>query len=623
MKKIFSLLSAALMAATVLAADFAPTAVYSVGGASTLGSSWTDKHQTTNYFEVGDTVIFNAYICYQSQGSSKQAWTGSAGNGSTDAPDSWVATDCFKGRDAWFSSEPKCATVRNSRTYLYNVTNCSEVRVLGDNKGENREFYLKAYPLHNGVRASVPADSVCNTANTGSFVLAINGLNVADTFQIVVTTNTGSNSNLYEIAFVSAPAATNVATLKSIAVDGTPIEGFSAAQLSYSVELPYGTTVVPTVTATPSLSNETVIITPAAAVPGTTTILVTSADTNAQLTYTVTFTVSATQSTDATLSSLKVKGTTISGFRADSLTYNYNVAYADTVIPQVTAELNDATAGMVITQASAVPGTATVVVTAQAGNTQTYTINFIRLSAEKKIKELMLDNWYFAYQRAGNDTVFAHYIAGTTAPLIYSYVVSDGASLSMNLELSTLTVTGADETMQDYPFALTPVTPFVAGTDTILFDGTEDYVVCHYGFDTSKGGYKFSKTDNDYSREWNGKTHVDIFLSEADSVFILGGVSDRKVKVRVNDVIMKEGNIGTGKGIWVPVHRSSPFCLSVISNQSSGDGSVKAILVAHMGGGATDCRLVKEGVQARKFILNGQLVIERDGVRYNAAGQRL
>ena len=621
MKKIFSLLAATLFSAALMAADFTPTSVYVAGDQSTLGSAWASKNQTANYFQSGDTTVFSAYLCYQSQGTgTKQSWCGNAGSGSTDAPNSWVAMDCFKGKTAWGLGS--VATVRSSRTYLFNVTNCSEVRILVDNTAANRELYLRAFQMHSGVVDSVAAIEATNT-NNGLTVLSINGMNVADTFQIKVTTNTNSNSNFYEIAFISAPAATDVATLRDITVAGQTIEGFRADSLNYSYELPYGSTVVPVVTATPTLSTEQVNITPAASLPGTTTIVATSADGMLSTTYTVKFTVSSTQSTDATLKSLKVAGTTISGFRADSIIYSYDVAYVDTVIPQVTAEVNDTTARLLIVQAPSVTGLASVTVTAQAGNTLTYTVLFVRLAAEKQIKELMYDNWYYAYQPAGNDTVFAHYIAGTEVPLIDHYVLSEGASLAVNLENSTFTVTGMDQTTAEYPYVLSPVTPFAAGNDTIWFDGSENYVICPYGFDSSKGGYKFSKTDSDYSREWNGKTHVDIFLTEADSIYLIGGVSDRKVKIRVNDVVTKTGNLGKHKNLWVPVHRSAPFCLSVISNQTGGDGSVKGIVVVHMQGGATACRNLSEQTNVRKFILNGQLVIERDGIRYNAAGQLL
>lgn len=463
-------------------------------------------------------------------------------------------------------------------------------------------------------------------AKNASFsdTIVLNNIEAISNITLHFASPNASQINLqYAVTYEARVLPTDVATLRDITVAGQTIEGFRADSLNYSYELPYGSTVVPVVTATPTLSNEQVNITPASAVPGATTIVATSADGTVSTTYTVNFTVSSTQSTDATLKSLKVAGTTISGFRADSIIYSYDVAYVDTVIPQVTAEVNDTTARLLIVQAPSVPGLASVTVTAQAGNTLTYSVLFVRLAAEKQIKELMYDNWYYAYQPAGNDTVFAHYIAGTEVPLIDHYVLSEGASLAVNLENSTFTVTGMDQTTAEYPYVLSPVTPFAAGNDTIWFDGSENYVICPYGFDSSKGGYKFSKTDSDYSREWNGKTHVDIFLTEADSIYLIGGVSDRKVKIRVNDVVTKTGNLGKDKNLWVPVHRSAPFCLSVISNQTGGDGSVKGIVVAHMQGGATACHNLSEQTNVRKFILNGQLVIERDGIRYNAAGQRL
>ena len=232
MKKIFSLLAATLFSAALMAADFTPTSVYVAGDQTTLGSTWASKSQAANYFESGDTTVFSAYLCYQSQGTgTKQSWCGNAGSGSTDAPNSWVAMDCFKGKTAWGLGS--VATVRSSRTYLFNVTNCSEVRILVDNTAANRELYLRAFQMHSGVVDPVATIEATNTVN-GLTVLSINGMNVADTFQIKVTTNTNSNSNFYEIAFISAPAATDVATLRDITVAGQTIEGFRADSLSYS-----------------------------------------------------------------------------------------------------------------------------------------------------------------------------------------------------------------------------------------------------------------------------------------------------------------------------------------------------------------------------------------------------
>lgn len=80
---------------------------------------------------------------------------------------------------------------------------------------------------------------------------------------------------------------------------------------------------------------------------------------------------------DATLSDLKVNGTTVTGFSPSTATYSINFAQGSAV-PQITvATTTNASATKVITQASALPGTATVLVTSQNGTTtKTYTVNY-------------------------------------------------------------------------------------------------------------------------------------------------------------------------------------------------------------------------------------------------------
>ena len=83
--------------------------------------------------------------------------------------------------------------------------------------------------------------------------------------------------------------------------------------------------------------------------------------------------------TDATLSDLKVDGTTVNGFAANITSYTVGIPYGTPTIPQITlAPTTDAGASRVITQATAVPGNATVLVTSQNGNvTKTYTISYV------------------------------------------------------------------------------------------------------------------------------------------------------------------------------------------------------------------------------------------------------
>lgn len=87
----------------------------------------------------------------------------------------------------------------------------------------------------------------------------------------------------------------------------------------------------------------------------------------------------ADPTTDATLSDLKVAGTTIAGFSSATTTYTYELVIGTTVAPTITAATTtNAGASRVITQATAVPGSATVAVTASNGTTMsTYTVNFV------------------------------------------------------------------------------------------------------------------------------------------------------------------------------------------------------------------------------------------------------
>ena len=90
------------------------------------------------------------------------------------------------------------------------------------------------------------------------------------------------------------------------------------------------------------------------------------------------FTKQAEAGTDATLSDLKVDGSTISNFNYNTTSYTYGLPEGTTEIPDITAvTATDSNASTEITQASSIPGDATVVVTAQDGETtKTYTVSY-------------------------------------------------------------------------------------------------------------------------------------------------------------------------------------------------------------------------------------------------------
>jgi uncharacterized protein YjdB len=85
------------------------------------------------------------------------------------------------------------------------------------------------------------------------------------------------------------------------------------------------------------------------------------------------------KSKDASLSDLAINGTTVSGFAADKLSYDVVLLYGTTEVPEVTATARHAKAKVVVTQATDITepdNIATVLVTAENGRTQTYTVCF-------------------------------------------------------------------------------------------------------------------------------------------------------------------------------------------------------------------------------------------------------
>ncbi|NVO20848.1 MAG: Ig-like domain-containing protein [Bacteroidetes bacterium] len=204
---------------------------------------------------------------------------------------------------------------------------------------------------------------------------------------------TGTQSS----TFTTIPAAlSNDATLSDLKVNGTTIAGFSPTIYTYHDTVFYGLPAVPAVTATPNFPLATVGVTPAAAIPGTTSVLVTAQDGITQHTYTVSF-VYHTPSTNSKLSYIKwlpngldpiKQNIRVKDFSTTIFDYNIEVpvetnslvvdAEPDFVIPASGCP----PATYVVTQPVNLTGTiaertATVVCTAQDGiTTSTYHVTF-------------------------------------------------------------------------------------------------------------------------------------------------------------------------------------------------------------------------------------------------------
>lgn len=416
----------------------------------------------------------------------------------------------------------------------------------------------------------------------------------------------------------------DLATLKSITVGGEALEGFSAETETYNVELPYGTMDVPVVAAVATSAKANAVVTPAASLPGATTIVVTAEDGTTTKTYTINFTVAQTQSDDATLSAITVDGKAIAGFKADSMNYDYEVAYdyAADKFPVVAATANDEAATVAITQITEIPGTATIVVTAAAGNTLTYTIAFTKAAAPKILKEVLFSNG--AKGASANGVVRVPYLEGTDVPAIVSATADNGGTAVVSADSTKITVTGVDKTTLEYAIEYVALAPVSLGTEVVTFDSTETFIFDPYGWDASKG-WKFAKAkeDADNRRISEGRTRIYMALPAAKEVILTSGTSARAIKLFVNGVENTEVTFTAkaGETTTIALDSKNNNFVAIESDQTSGDGGFTAIQLVPAGESAIDNAVVTETVQ--KMLINGQLVIIKNGVRYNAQGMQL
>ena len=189
---------------------------------------------------------------------------------------------------------------------------------------------------------------VAATATSSKAMVSVTQAATVDgTATIAVTAEDGTTKKTYTINFTVA-APSQDATLSAITVDGKALEGFSPEQLTYSMELAYGTTTIPTVTATTTDENATYIVkyvdaegAETTSLPCTATITVTAEDTEVSQTYSIVLSAAASASEDATLASISIDGTAIANFKADSFDYADTIAYVAKTIPVITAVAND------------------------------------------------------------------------------------------------------------------------------------------------------------------------------------------------------------------------------------------------------------------------------------------
>jgi len=224
---------------------------------------------------------------------------------------------------------------------------------------------LITFKKTNSSGVNVPFTATIDATKTVITVTPVSSLNNNQVYYLSagpVQDGAGNNSGTQSASFTTVAATSNDATLSNLLVNGTTVAGFSPTTYIYPVVLPYGSTVVPTVTATANFPSASVVITPTVSLPGTTTVHVTAQDGVTQLTYSVVFTIGP-PSTNSALSYIKWLP---NGF--DPLKQNIRVKdfvsttfeYAVELPSEITTLVVDAEPDFVIPAAGCPPATYTV-----------------------------------------------------------------------------------------------------------------------------------------------------------------------------------------------------------------------------------------------------------------------
>ena len=233
--------------------------------------------------------------------------------------------------------------------------------------------------------------------------------------------------------------------------------------------------------------------------------------------------------------------------------------------------------------------------------------------------EVMMSNGYNAYIPATDAArIQAFYLVGQSEPTISSLKANDGTTWEQNG--NTVTLIGTDKSTLSYTLAVEAVQPCEFTPDEIVFDGTESsWIKAPNGWDSTKK-WRFSKTDDDYSRELAGKTHVELFLPACDTVVLTSMKTERDIRVYVDGKQLGDKTKLLKAGTTLVVEQAAPFMLSVVSAQSSGDGGIAAIRMARKGTTQSFGNVQSRNAQCTKMLRDGQLYIIKNGVRYNLQG---
>ncbi len=445
---------------------------------------------------------------------------------------------------------------------------------------------------------------------------------------LTIFRQSGKTMYLQEILVIRPEVATNVATLKSITINGEALEGFDPATETYNVELPFGTTTVPTVAAVAASKKATAVVTPATAIPGATTILVTAEDATTTKTYTINFTAAQTASSEKELLNVTVGGkAVVISENAGSLLVSKN---ADLTALVVNFEVSEsATASIESGSTQDFTNPLSIVVTAQDNSTATYTITVTK--AEK-------DVLYLTTASVEGDKMYAV----ITAKGFYIEARKNGTNTDFSgYDLVVLheSLTGKDAASGELAAVAIANVPVLNTKSYFYPEGRWGWGAAANGNDqqgvrvnakyTNIASHPLFAGLNDSITIYNTKTAKNIqpvvSFTEGKEGYVLANVAGGAA-IHELPAAARVGAEGTAKYLLISLLNGQYADLTaeaetLLSNAVDYLMSAEAWVPQSGPSTAIDNAVVAE--KAQKMIINGQLVIVKDGVRYNAQGAKL
>lgn len=381
---------------------------------------------------------------------------------------------------------PTTITIRaedNSSTTTYTINfvsqqsdnaRLSDIRVNGASiTGFNA--YLTNYDVSLNYGTTAIPTIVATPQDANATVSITNPTSVNGTATILVTAQDGVHTQTYTLNFSVAQLKDN--TLKDILVDGVSLPGFKPSTSNYMVSLPLGTTQAPTITPVSAYpaGAQTITILKNSLTDGC-QIQVSAPGATGSKTYKLTYKIEA--SSYAYLSDIKLNGVSLSGFEPTLTSYSCPLALGTTTLPTITWTQGDPYQTVALTEGG-VDGVTKIVVTAAAGNTITYRLNFsTEKSSVDTLAMITLDGVDLADFDSHNNNYNITLPAGTATLPVVGWTAGDSyqtitSNVNTSLQTVRLTVKAGDGTQRVYTLTFSVEKSANALLQMIYLDGVE------------------------------------------------------------------------------------------------------------------------------------------------------